>query len=108
METTLLDLTLSNAFSVLEILLITTVGTVAGGIVMLAKWFYNYLTKTNKERADEIKSSVQVQTELKSVIEHNNYLVEQLPERIQEKLRTALVEHKIHTTIESHLKKEQQ
>lgn len=80
----------SSGFSPLELLLITSLGAVVGGTVILAKWFYNYLAKTNQERAEEIRSSVKVQTELKGVIEHNNYLVEQLPSRLDDKIKAAI------------------
>ena len=88
-----------EGFSPLELLLITAVGSLVGGIVVLARWFFSYLKQTNKERGEEIKSSVLVQTELKGVIAHNNYLVEQLPDRIQDKVRAALIDEKIQTAI---------
>lgn len=82
--------TMTGDFSPLEILLITALLSVVGGIIILAKWFYSYLVKTNKERSEEIKCSVQIQTELKGVITHNNYLVEQLPNRIEDKIKAAV------------------
>jgi len=81
---------MTGDFSSLEILLIAALLSVVGGIIILAKWFYSYLVKTNKERSEEIKSSVQIQAELKGVITHNNYLVEQLPNRIEDKIKAAV------------------
>lgn len=95
---------MSGHFSPLEILLMATLGSVVGGVVALAKWFYSYLNKTNQERAEEIKSSVTVQTELKGVISHNNYLVEQLPDRIEDKLKAVMIDEKIQSAIQSQRK----
>lgn len=81
-----------TGFTPFELLLIASVTSLVGGIVVLARWFYTYLARTNKERAEEIRSSVQVQAELKGVIKHNNYLVEQLPERITDKIRAVIKE----------------
>lgn len=78
-----------------------TLGSVVGGVVVLAKWFYSYLNKTNQERAEEIKSSVTVQTELKGVIKHNNYLVEQLPDRIEDKLKAVMIDERIQAAMQS-------
>lgn len=108
MESTVFETAVSENLTVLELLLITSLSTVVGGVVILSKWFYDYLTKTNTERSEEIKNSVKVQTELKGVIEHNNYLIENLPDRIQEKVRSIMAENRIQTAIETQFKKSQQ
>lgn len=69
--------------------------SVVGGIVVLAYYLYSYMKTTNKERSQEIMASVKVATELKGIIDHNNYLVEQLPERIEEKFKSAMMDDKI-------------
>lgn len=86
---------MSNAFSPLEILLMGSLTSVVGGITLLAYYFHSYMHKTNQERAEEIASSVKVTTELKGVIDHNNYLVENLPGRIEEKFKATLMDEKI-------------
>lgn len=93
------------AFSALEILLMATVGTLSGGVVVLAKWFIDYLKRTNQERAEEIKASVTVQAELKGVITHNNYLVENLPDRVEERVKSALIDEKIQAALQQAKKK---
>jgi uncharacterized membrane protein YqiK len=76
-----------TSFTPLEILLMTTVVAVVGGIVILARWFFTYIMKTNNERAVEIRTAVKATTELTGAIEKHNYLIEQLPERLHDKIK---------------------
>lgn len=79
-----------NGFSPLEIVLMSAVTSLVGGIVLVVKMFYSYLLRTNKERAGEIASSVKVQTQLEGAIEKHNYLIEQLPDRLHDKIKAAV------------------
>jgi len=76
-----------EAFSALELVLMAALASVVGGIVVLARWFYAFMKITNKERAEEIRSSVKVQTELITTIKNNNKLIDDLPGRIQDKIQ---------------------
>lgn len=84
--------TLIGGFTPLEILLISTLASVVGGMVILANWFYSYLIKTNDERSEEIKASVQVQTQLKGVIDTTNFLIQQLPGQLTDKIKATIKE----------------
>jgi hypothetical protein len=81
---------LLDTFTPLEVLLLTSMGTLVGAIAYLARVFYKYLDKTNKERAEEIRTAVKVQTELMGVIKEHNTLIEKLPEAIHDKIILAV------------------
>jgi hypothetical protein len=77
---------LLDTFTPLEVLLLTSLGTVVGAIVYMARVFYNYMVKQNKERSEEIRASTKVQTQLVSAISQQNKLIEKLPEMIHNKI----------------------
>lgn len=81
---------LFSMFTPLEVVLMASLSSVVGGMVILAKWFYDYINKINQERSEEIRLSITSQNNLCKVVEKNCYIIEQLPERIHDKIHAAI------------------
>lgn len=78
-----------NSFTPLEILLIGALVALVGGIVTLARYLYLFMKSTNKERAEEIRKGTEVQAKLVHSIEANCQMIQQLPERLADKIQLA-------------------
>lgn len=83
-------LELMKDFTPLEVVLMSGFVALLGAIGTMARFFYTYMKSTNKERAEEIRSATKIQTELIQTMQSYNKTVEQLPERISDKIQIAL------------------